>query len=86
MQQTNLGTDTSMYPQAPMWLPPYPPVTGPASTEILGGHDEQYGDNLECTQVLGEDDYAAHTPVINLDDEGEKTVELNYDTDDMDDA
>lgn len=27
MQQTTLGTDLSIYLQAPMWLPPYPPST-----------------------------------------------------------
>lgn len=27
MQQTTLGAYLSIYPQAPMWLPPYPPST-----------------------------------------------------------
>ena len=81
LQQTNLGTNMSMYPQAPMWLPPYPPVTGPAGTEILGSHHEQCGDNEGGTQVLGED-YYAHTPIVNFDEGGGDTVEFNADDDD----
>ena len=75
----------SIYPQAPMWLPPYPPSTPHEGTKMFGGNEEEFGDNIERIEILGGNEDIEPTQILNPDDEGEKTVELNDEDDDMDD-